>query len=348
MASSNRILWIDIAKTLGIFLVVLGHFNLDNKDVAGYIFMFHMPLFFFISGYLMSATRLDINTSGIKTFLTGKVRRLVIPYYLFQAVGLMLLLTRLLIGGGDLGEINWPDFLTGSLLAMPNQMFNTPAWFLISLFLCNILLYISYNFRFARYVVALAMIASIFIKFPTQFAIYTVPAAFTFFASGFVLKQFIASAISFINKNILLSLTCSVGLMSLLLYIYYQIGNLDIGKGEYTIYPIISLTAAYIGIMGFLWLCAVIQSIMPQKFITQKATAMFVRCSDATIVILGLHIFAVQIFSLHLPGLYGSFSMAVVASVIITGVLTWIYPYMANILPLLSGRTITKESTRIA
>lgn len=43
----NRFQWIDIAKGLLIMLVVTGHSGIDAK----YIFWFHMPAFFIISGF---------------------------------------------------------------------------------------------------------------------------------------------------------------------------------------------------------------------------------------------------------------------------------------------------------
>ena len=44
--------WIDWSKSIGIYLVVLGHCSFFNKDIEGFIYTFHMPLFFMISGYL--------------------------------------------------------------------------------------------------------------------------------------------------------------------------------------------------------------------------------------------------------------------------------------------------------
>jgi fucose 4-O-acetylase-like acetyltransferase len=46
---TNRILWIDVCRGIGILLVVLGHCDpFFNK----YIYGFHMPLFFLLSGWL--------------------------------------------------------------------------------------------------------------------------------------------------------------------------------------------------------------------------------------------------------------------------------------------------------
>ena len=41
--------YIDYAKAIGIFLVVLAHTPLKN-EVSDWIYVFHMPLFFFLSG----------------------------------------------------------------------------------------------------------------------------------------------------------------------------------------------------------------------------------------------------------------------------------------------------------
>ena len=45
--SQNRIQWIDTAKLLGIYLVILGHIPMTNNDLTALIYSFHMPLFFF-------------------------------------------------------------------------------------------------------------------------------------------------------------------------------------------------------------------------------------------------------------------------------------------------------------
>ena len=43
---------IDIAKAVGIILMVVGHFNGLPLWFEKWIFSFHMPLFFILSGYL--------------------------------------------------------------------------------------------------------------------------------------------------------------------------------------------------------------------------------------------------------------------------------------------------------
>lgn len=49
----SRIEWIDIARGITMFLVVIGH-TIYHPLIRGLIFSFHMPLFFIFSGALMS------------------------------------------------------------------------------------------------------------------------------------------------------------------------------------------------------------------------------------------------------------------------------------------------------
>jgi len=74
---ATRVVWIDIFKGIGILLVVIGHILAEQKNcppLYNIIYMFHMPLFFFISGYLYK------QKSNIKLHIKGKVIQLLIPY----------------------------------------------------------------------------------------------------------------------------------------------------------------------------------------------------------------------------------------------------------------------------
>ena len=73
---SKRIEYIDIARGIGILLVVLGHndFALVSPFAYKVIYSFHMPLFFFLSGYF-------INPSvGFWEFIKKRFNSLLKPY----------------------------------------------------------------------------------------------------------------------------------------------------------------------------------------------------------------------------------------------------------------------------
>ena len=53
ISKKGRLHWLDYSKIIGMYLVVLGHVIKDNTLLLkGIIYSFHMPLFFFLSGFL--------------------------------------------------------------------------------------------------------------------------------------------------------------------------------------------------------------------------------------------------------------------------------------------------------
>lgn len=47
----EREIWADYVKVIAIYLMVLCHFNLNSEIGKQFIWIFHMPVFFLISGY---------------------------------------------------------------------------------------------------------------------------------------------------------------------------------------------------------------------------------------------------------------------------------------------------------
>ena len=74
---NNRNITIDIAKGLGIVLVVLGHnwIAQENTELFEIIFSFHMPLFFFLAGVFVG------DSNNIIDFIIKKTDALLKPYF---------------------------------------------------------------------------------------------------------------------------------------------------------------------------------------------------------------------------------------------------------------------------
>lgn len=71
MNSTERIRYFDIAKGLSMIAIVAGHFG--NGPINQFVFTFHVPIFFLISGYFMKPIE-DI------TFIKKKAKQLLFPY----------------------------------------------------------------------------------------------------------------------------------------------------------------------------------------------------------------------------------------------------------------------------
>ena len=78
----KRLDYFDLAKGIGIFLVVLGHATFVNEHVITWVFSFHMPLFFMISGMLMAHK--DEASLTMRELLHKKLKSILIPYLCFS------------------------------------------------------------------------------------------------------------------------------------------------------------------------------------------------------------------------------------------------------------------------
>ena len=85
----GRLPWVDIAKGLGIILVVIAHTRLPSQEVRWWINSFHMPLFFVVAGLCYDETRY----SNLWKYLARKSRALVYPYVTLSLIVLGLFAT---------------------------------------------------------------------------------------------------------------------------------------------------------------------------------------------------------------------------------------------------------------
>lgn len=117
---------IDVLKAIGIILVVAGH---SGSPIRNYIYTFHMPLFFFISGFLRYGQR----DKTAKEFLKAKFKSIIIPYIVFWMISMLLYNNVFyLITNGSI-----PDFglnqIKGLILGgkwLSSYSNNFPLWYL--------------------------------------------------------------------------------------------------------------------------------------------------------------------------------------------------------------------------
>lgn len=89
----KRIRYIDVLYVIGILLVVWGHSHPIDESwhgtwyshLNGFIYTFHMPLFFFIGGYLMVGSK-SVEKLGYFKWALGKILKFLIPYLVLTAL----------------------------------------------------------------------------------------------------------------------------------------------------------------------------------------------------------------------------------------------------------------------
>ena len=232
MNRNVRIAYIDCARALAIFLVVLGH--TISGTVSAFLYSFHMPLFFIISGMLLN----NRNNSEIRFADTVKKRAFgyMIPY---------------VIWGCFYSQLNLKNFLkllygTRECLVAIGSL--SSLWFLPVLFCADIIAeclmytitYIAKGKNRQRLLVFSVMVAS----FLTGFILphiepYGWPFGLDigFVALGFMLFGFLVrNFFDFINESRSKTVICLVVNIILIIIIYrclWPIENVSMYMGSY-------------------------------------------------------------------------------------------------------------------
>ena len=130
MIEKKRIEWIDVYRGIGIFLMIAGYVGFGSvfdKVIHG----FHMPMWFFISGYLFQSGKRSLTET-----VRHRAKRLIVPYYINLIVYFLFWLVF------ENGFQNGMYVCLKSLLSMSLNIKSPIAggmqWFLFALFLVDI------------------------------------------------------------------------------------------------------------------------------------------------------------------------------------------------------------------
>ncbi|WP_312776702.1 acyltransferase family protein [Pseudescherichia sp.] len=79
---NERIYWVDALRFIAMFLVYIGHLGSAAGRIYGFVYLFHVPLFFFISGLFYK--------EGAKIVATIKISftKLIVPYFYYSILSL--------------------------------------------------------------------------------------------------------------------------------------------------------------------------------------------------------------------------------------------------------------------
>lgn len=134
----QRIVYLDVARGIAMIAIVLGH--LENAVINRVVYTFHLPLFYFISGYFID------ERASLSAFARKKARQLLVPYYVTCFAYCLATILQNLIHG-----IPWNLELMDNLLATlcgSGASYETPLriprigalWFLWAMFWALVLL----------------------------------------------------------------------------------------------------------------------------------------------------------------------------------------------------------------
>ena len=137
----TKTIFISCMQTIGILLVVMGHSFYLHGDhpLCMWIYSFHMPLFFFISGFLFAQSLLkrgmeiqEVSFWGRHGLFFSKFRRLLVPYLLISS---LVYLPKVMLSFMAVRpvELSWSSYF--SMLLYPYSNVIGSFWFLPTLYL---------------------------------------------------------------------------------------------------------------------------------------------------------------------------------------------------------------------
>jgi acyltransferase len=300
LVDKQRINWVDIAKGLGIILVVVGHTKFGYVD---FIYSFHMPLFFIISGLLFTSSKCRVS---FKDFLADRFKRLIIPYF---ASCIFFYTFWVLLGRhfGENAEKNVPVLkpLLGMLYANGINdwlIFNVPLWFLPCLFVAELIFFISLklyknNNGMLATAVLVITISGYFISrvlfLPWGADIALVSQLFIFI--GYQIRD--KNLYTRVTINQVVALVVFLAVM--LLISYYINGRVDMNGRIYKNFLLFYMG----GVSGSILIFVLSRTIG----LYQKISVFFTNCGKETLIILFFHsisfkvLSAIVVFLLHMP-----------------------------------------------
>lgn len=244
---------IDIAKGLGIFLVVYGHIAKSEDYSNLLIYSFHMPLFFLLSGVF--------HKQQISFFqlIKSKSRSLLLPYVFFSLFAYFFYLVWVLI----FGDIKSFDFESICRIIPYNATISVTLWFFISLFEVTIIYYLlKRSIKNSKVLLLVTLVISIFSYcisqlylsyFYNYFYIFSSFSALFFYALGSeVFKNFRARMIP---NHIIFKVIFLLVIVNFFVYVNTFSKGIDFLSNTFYSSFVVYIVAALTGIYA-LWLFA--------------------------------------------------------------------------------------------
>ncbi len=307
--------WIDSLKGMAIILVVVGHLNTIFTISSGlnqYIYSFHMPIFFFISGYLFNFKKY-INLE--KVYFIKRSSSLIIPYFFFSIVAYLFYIAMDCLYQPQIQNVEvFGKGLLFNLYAVicsaSGYLIDTPLWFLPCLLITEILFFISrkyfkQDYKLFALVIIFSLIGflyNIYIPLRMPWGIDIALTGIVFYSAGYFFRRkcenvFFGKSYIFIFFLFLIHIISS-----------FTNPRVDMYKLIYNSYSLFYLSA-FSGILVYVYIFKMVRPSKTLQFYGKNS-----------LIILGLHYLVISTLKYTLPTLFSHLNLQVSESIFfITG-----------------------------
>ena len=334
--------WADNAKFIGIMLMLLGHNALANDKIFDFIYSFHMPLFFFISGYY--ANKKD---ELIKNYIIKNAKSLLLPYLIFYILTLPFGYLVIYLHPYNHPFDSWTEFILKPIIGIftvetTSFAFHTngPSWFFVALFWVKMIYYIPKKFHCSMNSILWSCtlcIAIYFLLKHHQISLYgrvdVAVMAYPIFAMGYIFKK--NNIISRLINSPSYIKNLGVGFILLTLcYLCSRLnGHVEFSAAHAGYNVLLMYLNALIGIIGVINIAAII----PQN-------RYILLIGGGTGIILGLHspiqqfVKELVAYVFNIPTNNYPFIIALIMVIIISIIFIPVIVFLEKILPNVFGK----------
>ncbi len=176
---TKRLSFIDALRGFGIFCITFGHAK-SCMPLKMYIYSFHVPLFFLISGYLFNG-----NKQPIGTYIKKKTMALLVPFLMWDVLSSVIDL---------LWKADFKETIKAMLTINGELCWNSPIWFLLVLYFTDVLYALIMKLNDSIYcklsVLVLSVVAMVlFSRYQLILKLNLIPYAMVFFTFGNIVKE---------------------------------------------------------------------------------------------------------------------------------------------------------------
>lgn len=233
-----RLDWVDISRGIAITLMVLGHSSLPTP-IQSFIYSFHMPFFFFISG-MLSKQFSNLTSNAFISFAKKKAIALLLPFVIYSIINIILYPLY--------GKLTIFEYI---LQVIQQGWGGLALWFIPVFFISVIISKFCITTKRTAIISAILLIIISYLlatyKIILPWNISTVPIASAFMIIGYLMKDIVFSIVNTVNYikcTYIILLTMSV---SFVIALHFRLD-----MATYKITPIIPIIIAALSGIFFL------------------------------------------------------------------------------------------------
>mgnify|MGYP001037926666 CR=1 FL=1 len=288
---AGRLTHVDTMKAIGMVLVVVGHSPGLDPFIKHVIYSFHMPLFFFISGLLLTEAKLAL---PYKAYFSALWKGLALPYLFFFVVSYLYWLPTHDMAASAVKYVgmDWQAPLMGILVGNGDALFvNVVLWFFTCLFTASLIFFAARKYFSAAFLlVALNGLGVVFVLLYDRswprlpWGLDNAVVAIAFYSTGHFFRGYQKATSDRVSKTgarILAFL-----MLAAVAFVANINGSVDLNTLHFGSHRSLYFLGAYLGIFALFYLS-----------IGMPATRVFRWLSQNTIIIFPTHLLMFSVFT---------------------------------------------------